>query len=127
MKKLIMTFMFFLAGTALAQPVHLATSDDGEVWVGYPESFSTNKDGFFMMVGHRVPGKQEQRSFIGVTVMTCKLGFGSLYMRSNPNAEWEQIGNITISNIITIGDQLAGILCTAGTAQTPKSKSKTNT
>ena len=69
------------ATTAVAQPVKLVESHDGEVWVGYPETVSTLKDGFSMLVGKRVPGQEESRMFFGVETSTCTRRFGTVYAR----------------------------------------------
>lgn len=115
------------ASTVFAQPVELAVSNDGEVWVGYVESFTRNKDGFYMMVGQRVKGRPENRAFVGVEVTTCVRGFGAIYMRMNPNEDWQILTNVTTESTQTVADNLAVALCTIGADQIkePKSRSRT--
>ena len=102
------------AVTAFAQPVEISRSDDGEVWVGYVETFNRMKDGFSMMVGQRIPGRNENRSFVGVESTTCQRGFGTLFFRMSPNDQWQELMNITTLNTQTVGDEIGQRLCMIG-------------
>ena len=114
MKSVILAAFLAVSTAVSAQPVEISRSDDGEVWVGYFETFSRNRDGFTMMVGQRIPGRNENRSFVGVEVTTCQRGFGALFFRMSPNDQWQELMNITTLSTQTVGDEIAQRLCSIG-------------
>jgi hypothetical protein len=114
--------MMFAATTAVAQPIQLVESHDGEVWVGYPETVSSNKDGYFLMVGKRVPGQEESRMFFGVEKVTCSRRFGTAYMRKSLSDDWNPVGEVALNNTHSVADAIAHILCEVAMQKPTKGK-----
>jgi hypothetical protein len=115
--------MMFAATTAVAQPVKLVESHDGEVWVGYPETVSILKDGYSFLVGKRVPGEEESRMFFGVEKATCTRRFGTVYARKRSADDWESVGEVALNNTHSVADAIAHILCEVATQKPIKGKS----
>ena len=114
MKSVILAALLAVSTVVSAQPVEISRSDGGEIWVGYIETFNRNRDGFTMMVGQRIQGRNENRSFVGVEFTTCRRGFGPLFFRMSPNDQWQELMNITTMDTQTVGDEIAQSLCSIG-------------
>jgi hypothetical protein len=115
--------MMFAASTAMAQPVKLAESHDGDEWFGYPETMSVLKDGYSMLVGKRVPGEEESRMFFGVEASTCTRRFGTVYARKRLADDWEPVAEVVLNNTHSVADSIAHILCDVA-SQKPNTKGK---
>ena len=123
MKNLICSVLLAASFSTHAQ-VEITSTPDGEVWVGYLETVTFNKDGVYMMVGHKIPGQNEKRMFAGVEISTCQRGFGSIYTKDMQHQDWEPSTNVSLRGN-TVGDHIASALCIINSIEQNKPRSST--
>lgn len=123
--KLFVVAILLSVSSAFAQPVKIAESHDGEVWVAYPETLHMLQDGISVMVGQRIPGKNENRVFVGVEAASCARKFGPLYYRMSPDQDWQIFSQIAMQNPTTVGDIIGNTLCEIGKLKSQSKSSRT--
>ena len=119
MKNILFILAFLFSSFAYSQ-VEIVTSDKGERWVAYVETFSYTNDGVFMMVGARNPDQNERRMFVGIKSSSCATGFGPLFSRNSQSSEWVETSQVVLSSPNTVADNVGIALCTLEMLDKPR-------
>ena len=113
MKNLI-ALVLLASSSAFSQSVQIVESVDGDVWFGYPATLKTELNRISLQVGYKQLGKEENLMHVSVEPATCNAKRGAIYVRERENARWTKTADVTLTNIDTVADHLALILCSIG-------------